>query len=150
MLLMCVLAVCYIALQYIVAVHCSVSLQYVAAVCCSVLLQCLVAVLSMSLIGSDTVHRYMYRCRDGYKRVNGSWLEHAQHTGTRLEHMSSRGYYAAANPACTTIILEYALAPAQIVERETGGDAGVQAARGGASLTVYDCEDGGERRLCGM
>ena len=51
----------------------------------------------------------MYRCRDGFKRVNGVWSKHALHTAH--PKCSTGGYYAYANPACRTIILEYTRSP---------------------------------------
>lgn len=90
---------------------------------------------------------YMYRCRDGWRWVRGEWSEHSTHTGSRQARIGTTGYYAveAGNPACRTIILEF-------VRNEVvncGDSTSEMAAGVTCSLTVYDQEDGRERRLCG-
>ena len=54
------------------------------------------------------VGSFMYRCRDGFKHVNGIWTKHALHT----TNSNVGGYYAYTNRACKTIILEYTRSPA--------------------------------------
>ena len=84
----------------------------------------------------------MLRCLDGCKLAATGWVTHAQHAVGSSSALYRDGY-----PACKIIILKYVRASAQDADACSQAPVDRQAA---GSLTVYDIDDGGSMRMCGV